>query len=78
AQFPLDADFGHRTVVLNSQKMFLADKRRDYEKVGAAYARLSFTTENARECIAVMDAYLGKSDFIPSVYTRGLYYRGVE
>lgn len=78
ASFPLVADFGHRTVILNSQKMFLADKKRDYERVGVAYARLSFTTENARECVAVMDAYLGKTDFVPSVYTRGLYYRGVE
>ncbi len=78
ASFPLVSDFGHRTVILNSQKMFLADKKRDYEKLGLTYARISFTTENARECISVMDAYLGKTDFIPSVYTRGLYYRGVE
>jgi len=78
ASFPLVPDFGHRTVILNSQKMFLADKKRDYEKVGVSYARLAFTTENPRECVTVMDAYLGKSDFVPSVYTRGLYYRGVE
>ncbi|MBQ5777808.1 MAG: U32 family peptidase, partial [Oscillospiraceae bacterium] len=78
AAFPLTKEFGCRTVILNSQKLFLADKRRDYEKLGAAFARLSFTTENPKECVTVLDAYLGKNDFIPSVYTRGLYYRGVE
>ncbi len=78
AQFPVVADFGHRTVILNSQKLFLADRRRDFENIGLAIARLSFTTENARECVTVIDAYLGKNDFVPSVYTRGLYYRGVE
>ena len=78
AAFPLAKEFGCRTVILNSQKLFLADKARDYRKLGVSYARLSFTTENARECVTVFDSYLGKNDFIPSVYTRGLYYRGVE
>ena len=78
ASFPLAKEFGCRTVILNSQKLFLADKKRDYEKLGVSYARISFTTENERECVTVMDAYLGRNDFIPSVYTRGLYYRGVE
>ncbi len=78
AAFPLAKDFGCRTVILNSQKLFLADKKRDYERLGVSFARLSFTTENPKECIMVFDAYLGKNDFIPSVYTRGLYHRGVE
>ncbi|MBR5543025.1 MAG: U32 family peptidase [Oscillospiraceae bacterium] len=78
ASFPLVRDFGHRTVILNSQKLFLADKTADYRKLGLAYARLSFTTENVRECISVLDSYLGRSEYAPSVYTRGLYYRGVE
>lgn len=78
ASFPLVPDFGHRTVILNSQKMFLADKKRDYEKVGVSFIRLAFTTENPKECVTVMDSYLGRGDFVPSVYTRGLYYRGVE
>jgi len=79
ADFPLIHDtIGHKTIVLNSQKLFLADKRRDYEKCGIAYARLFFTCENARECVQVYDAYLGKNDYIPHEFTRGLYYRGVE
>ncbi len=76
--FPIVPEFGCRTGILNSRKLFLADKKRDYEKLGLTFARLSFTTENAKECVSVFDAYLGKSDFMPHEYTRGLYYRGVE
>ncbi len=78
AAFPLIPEFSHRTVILNSQKLFLADKRRDYSNLGITYARLSFTKENAREAVSVMDAYSGLGEYAPSVYTRGLYYRGVE
>ncbi len=76
--FPIVPEFGCRTGILNSQKIFLADKHRDFEKLGLTYARLSFTTENARECVSVFDAYLGKGEYKPHEYTRGLYYRGVE
>ncbi|MBQ2840550.1 MAG: U32 family peptidase [Oscillospiraceae bacterium] len=78
ATFPIVPDFGHRTVILNSQKLFLADKKRDYERCGAAFARLMFTTENAHECVQVFDAYAGRDSYMPHEYTRGLYYRGVE
>ncbi len=78
AAFPIVREFLHRTEILNSQKLFLADKARDYERIGLASVRLMFTTENVRECEMVLDAYLGKSDYKPSQYTRGLYYRGVE
>lgn len=78
AAFPLLPEFGHRTLILNSQKLFLADKRRDWERIGTAYARLSFTSENERECVQVFDAYTGGGEYAPHEFTRGLYYRGVE
>ncbi|MBQ8004196.1 MAG: U32 family peptidase [Oscillospiraceae bacterium] len=78
ASFPLMREFNHRTLILNSQKLFLADKKRDYETVGAAYARLYFTSENSRECVQVYDAYANGGGFAPHEFTRGLYYRGVE
>ncbi|MBQ7119398.1 MAG: U32 family peptidase [Oscillospiraceae bacterium] len=76
--FPLVAEFGCRTGLLNSKKLFLADKKKDYEKLGLTFVRLSFTTENVRECISVFDAYLGKGAYTPHEFTKGLYYRGVE
>ncbi len=77
--FPLVRDGDtHRNVILNAQKLFLADKKRDYTKLGVSYARLMFTTEHPKECVTVYERYLGMNDFKPPIYTRGLYYRGVE
>jgi len=76
--FPVAREFKHRNVIYNSQKIFLADKRQDWEKIGLWGARLLFTTENSRECVQVLERYLDKGIYEPSSYTRGLYYRGVE
>jgi putative protease len=56
----------------------LADKQKDYADLGLWAARLMFSTENPRECVQVLERYLNKNNYMPSVYTRGLYYRGVE
>ena len=78
AVFPLAPEFGCRNVLLNSKKLFMADRRRATVAIGLWAERLFFSTENAHECVAVMKRYLGLSDFEPQGYTRGLYYRGVE
>lgn len=76
--FPVVKAFGCRNILLNSQKLFLADRKNDYENIGIWGARLSFTTENASECAIITESYMNKNDYIPSGFTRGLYYRGVE
>jgi len=78
ALFPVIPEFGCRNVLLNSKKLFMADKRRATSSLGLWAERLSFTTENALECVAVMKRYMGLGDYVPSGFTRGLYYRGVE
>ena len=78
ASFPVVPEYGHRNVVLNSKKLFLADKRKVVGKLGLWAERLMFTTENAVECVSVMKRYLGQSEYEPASYTRGLYFRGVE
>ena len=78
ASFPVVPEYGHRNVVLNSKKLFMADKRKLTSKMGLWAERLMFTTENAVECVTVMKRYLGLSDYEPGGYTRGLYFRGVE
>ncbi len=78
AQFPVVKAPGCRNEILNSKKLFLADKAADYQRVGLCYARLMFTTENPNECVQVAQRYLGKSTWEPNEYTRGLYYRDVE
>ena len=78
ATFPVVKAFGCRNVLLNSKKLFLADKKEHIDQLGLWGARLMFTTENARECVSVMDTYLGTAMDEPGNHTRGLYYRGVE
>ncbi|MDR0862121.1 MAG: U32 family peptidase [Oscillospiraceae bacterium] len=72
------ADYKCRTVVLNSRKLFMADRLEDWAKIGLWAGRLSFTTENAVECVSVFRRYLGLSGYEPGGITRGLYYKGVE
>ena len=78
AEFPVVPEFGCRNILLNSKKLYMADKRRATSAAGIWAERLSFTTENALECVSVMKRYMGQLDFEPTGYTRGLYYRGVE
>ena len=76
--FPVMREFGCRNVIYNSHKLFLADKAADINASGVWAQRLIFTTETARECVKVMERYLGLNDYEPNGITRGLYYRGVE
>ena len=75
--FPVVPEFGCRNVLLNSKKLFMADKRRATSSLGLWAERLYFTTENAIECVSVMKRYMGLGDYTPSGYTRGLNYKGV-
>lgn len=76
-RFPVMRAPGGRSEILNSKKLFLADKP-DWKRVGLAYGRLMFTTENPWECAQALERYRGKSRWAPNDFTRGLYYRGVE
>ena len=78
ALFPVVQEYKCRNVVLNSKKLFLADRMDETSTIGLWAERLMFTTENAHECAAVMKRYLGQGDYAPGTYTRGLYFRGVE
>lgn len=77
-RFPVVKAWGCRNEILNSKKLFLADKQRDWQRLGLWGARLMFTTENALECTQVMERYLGRGRYQPNDFTRGLYYRDVE
>ena len=77
-RFPVVKAWGCRNEILNSKKLFLADKSGDYARLGLWGARLMFTTETAIECVSVLERYLGRGHFTPNEYTRGLYYRDVE
>ena len=76
-RFPVVKAQGCRSEILNSRKLFLADKP-EWKRCGLTYARLMFTTEDPWECVQALERYQDKSTWSPSQYTRGLYYRGVE
>ena len=78
ARFPVIKAPGCRNEILNSKKLFLADKQKDYQRLGLWAARLQFTTENAIECAQAAERYMGRGQWSPADYTRGLYYREVE
>jgi len=78
ALFPVVREFGCRNVILNSSKLFIQDKMDELERLGIWAVRLMFTTESPKECVEVMRAFSGESDYRPNGLTRGLYYRGVD
>ena len=78
SRLPIVREFGCRNVILNAHRLYLADKHKDYERLGLWGARLMFTTESPRECEDIAASYCGFSDYKPNDATRGLYYRGVE
>ena len=77
-RFPVERTYGCRNEILNANKLFLADKPQDWKKAGLRAIRLLFTTENGVECVQVLSAYRGKGNYVPTDFTRGLYYRDVE
>ena len=78
AVFPIVKEPSCRNVILNSKKLFLADRADEYMNIGLWGVRLCFTTENPRECREVLERYLCLGGYEPGEFTRGLYYRGVE
>ena len=75
---PIERPFGCRSELFNARVLWLADKRADWQGLGARYARLSFLRESAAECAAVVRAYRTGEGAVPEEFTRGLYYKGVE
>lgn len=76
--YPVVRGFNCRNTIFGAHKLFLADRRAEYEKLGLWGTRLIFTTESSRECVEVARSYLGVSDYRPNGLTRGRMYKGVE
>lgn len=73
--YPLLPEKGCRNTLYNAEKLWLADKKEDYSRLGCRTLRLCFTTENSKECLRVLQAYLGRAEMTPERATRGMYYR---
>jgi len=77
-RFPVVKAWGCRSEILNAKTLFLADKARDWQRLGLWGARLMFTTEDAQTCVRVLERYTNGGKYQPAGLTRGLYYRDVE
>lgn len=71
--FPIEAD-GGRSRLLSPDKLFLGDRLHDLEGLGLWCLQLSFTTENAAECVSVAERYLNLGSYVPNFRTKGFYY----
>lgn len=78
AAYPVLRTEGCGNTIYSPTKLFFGNSRRVYQTLGLWAARLAFTTENAGECVQVMERYLGRGHYEPTGKTRGLYPRGVE
>ncbi|KAB3529807.1 U32 family peptidase [Alkaliphilus serpentinus] len=80
--FPFGKDSWGRTIILNSQPLYMLDKLKDLKKLKPAPLNLSITTESPQEIGQLMEAAFDSSgDKKPAFikeFTRGHYYRGVE
>ncbi len=72
-QYPVAEENG-RSVLYSPDKLFLGDRLRDLEDLGLWCLHLSFTTENAGECVSVAERYLGMGNYLPNFRIKGLYY----
>ena len=74
--YPVLREFGCRNEVLARDKLFLGDRRAEWEHIGLWGARLYFTTESPRECVEVARSFCGETAYVPNNISRGLYDKG--
>ena len=74
--FPVSGEFGCRNTIYNCRKLFIGDKKEDYETCGLWALRLIFTTEHQTECAKITERFAANGNYEPTFFTRGLYYRG--
>ncbi|MDR0324651.1 MAG: U32 family peptidase [Oscillospiraceae bacterium] len=70
---PLARDGAHSTVVYHPQKLWMLPCRPLWRHIGLWAARLDFTTENARECVQIANAFAEREAYEPHAYTTGFY-----
>ncbi|MDR1669857.1 MAG: U32 family peptidase [Oscillospiraceae bacterium] len=73
---PLVRESGHGTLVYDSHKLWLEPYKKQWRHIGLWAVRLDFTTENAKECVQIANAYLGRGDYEPHTTTTGFYAPG--
>ncbi|KAB3535420.1 U32 family peptidase [Alkaliphilus pronyensis] len=76
--FPIAKDFLGRTIVLNSQPLFMLDKLKEIKKVNPHRLQVSITDEDTEKIKKIPLNMEGTTRDLPVSFTRGHYFRGVE
>jgi putative protease len=68
ARLPMLREFDCRTGVYSASKLFMGDRLAEFDGKGLWALRLNFVTENARECVAVLERHKGIGSYAPGEY----------
>ncbi|MCL2775287.1 MAG: U32 family peptidase [Oscillospiraceae bacterium] len=73
AEFLVQSDFGHRSIIYNSVPVYLADKKDLYKNLGLFFIVLNFTDEKPDQIKKIIADYALNKDNIkpPQKFTRG-------
>jgi len=71
ARAPILREYKHRTGIYSPAKLFWGDRVGEFNNIGLWGIRLTFITENALECVAVTERYMGLGRYEPGEFTRG-------
>ncbi|SCY80169.1 DUF3656 domain-containing U32 family peptidase [Alkaliphilus peptidifermentans] len=78
--FPIAKDFLGRTIILNSQPLYMLDKLKELRKINPKRLQLSITDESPAEVQKLINHIENEDSTaaLPKSFTRGHYFRGVE
>ncbi len=71
--YPIQRTGGCRSILFSADKLFWGDRIRELKTLGVRCLHLAFTTENARECFAIAERYLGLNSYVPNTRMKGYY-----
>jgi len=74
--FPVVRSYRCRNTILSPKKLFFEPDA--YNKLGLWGARLYFTTENSKECVKILERYMGISKHNIFSFTHGNYLSDIE
>ena len=71
--YPIQRTGGCRSILYSADKLFVGDRLKELKTLGVRCLHLAFTTENARECFAIAERYMGLNAYVPNAKMKGYY-----
>jgi putative protease len=70
---PVIRDCAHTSLLLSGEKLWLATQKNAWKHIGLWGVRLHFTTENARECVQVLERHKNIGSYAPNSQSTGFF-----